>query len=242
MIQYEGQNLRNRLIRQPDQDTLTEDKDGAIEANVTWATSWKTALTMAPKKYVTTHPDYNGLLCASWNVQRVIADVAKMTARFTGLPQTDDQFSFPGPLDGSEGLQVYKAEYPIESHPKFESEIAGTFDNPLNDAWFEQVLDADGNVEGYEFKGFFPFSKYAGRETYEDPTVTYREVTIQKAKPADVASIGYAATPAQAPDPGQGRYWIQSGYDWSRDGGFYRVTNEYQRSKLADWDKTVYEP
>lgn len=101
------------------------------------------------------HPKDTRLICIAPNVTYLAADKIRCSPDYMGIA-TDPT---PGILDHPGGIN----QDPIETHPKFITQIAGTPGNPRNNAIFDETTG--------EFLGFGN-GRYAGTRSYLVPTVS----------------------------------------------------------------------
>lgn len=220
----------NRLVRQPGGDSLRQDENGGLEATVVYKCAWERVLALMPRRNVARHPDFSDLYCKNVSVTREPPGIAIVTAVYTGLSGSDAGSGGSGQFEPTTDLAVTLRQEPIETHPDFESVIGGTKDDPKNDAKF----DSDGL-----FKGFGSGSSKFGVTDYLTPGGQYRRVYLTRTPPTN-GNVGSIATPTGAPDFGGSYTWLDAGLSWTRQGGYYRVSEEYLLSGPKGWDDDIY--
>lgn len=218
-----GQEIKG-LVRQTG-DTMTQLDDGTWEARVRYVCPYLLVVTLAPKRNISVHPDFNVLKCNGCSVQRLKpGDFAELTVSYRGFFDSD-----PGTGDNStEEIVSNTSDAPIETHPKFVDEIGGTAASPLNGA----VFDDDG-----KFLGFAADSEFAGVDSYLVPSTVYRKTTPTASRPSSVADVGVIGS---APIGGGDKNWLFISRTWRRDGAVYEVSEEYMLSGPGGWNNTIY--
>ncbi len=177
---------------------------------------------------------------------------AVQTANFTGVQaQYDD-------LSPTYELVVGLSEEPIETHPKFKTDIGGTPTAPLNGAMFEdqqtKIIVFDGSDtsaatdDGYMFKGFMvinadgTLNEFAKVEHYlEASQLTWRRTTARKVSATSVSTVGKKATPkGPYPTLPSGRTWLYMGLTQTQKGSVYQVVEEWRASGRRGWNDDIY--
>ena len=214
------------LIRQTG-DTLTQLADGTWEAEVIYVCRWANLMYQAPLRNIARHPDFSPLICNGCKVNRLKPGlVCELHVSYRG---------FLGPAGVTPGNSIEEiisstSEQPIETHPKFVSDLGGKKGAVLNKASFD---------DNGRFLGFAADSTYAGAESYLVPSTIYRSTTPARSRPSDVGPVGTIQDPPVG--GGQpGSNWLYTARTWRRDGGVYSVTEEYMLSGPKGWDPTIY--
>lgn len=152
-------------------------------------------------------------------------------------------------IPGSITVPIYEivwgtSEEPIETHPKFISDIAGTPSNPLNGAIF---LDETGVLTQDDsrgiFSGFRSGSEFAGVTSYLDlAQMTWRVTFMTTDRPVSLSGVGHISSPAgPAPSPSDGGNWLYVGLTYTQRGIIYSVQEEWRGSGRNGWNETIYE-
>lgn len=147
-------------------------------------------------------------------------------------------------------LEMGASEEPIQTHPKFVSDIAGTPAVPANGAIFR---DEEGNKTRDNMKGIFdrfrvllddgspnPFGGVTG---YLNPQMTWTKTWITASKPNDLAQVGKIDTPEGAPPSlGGSRNWLYVALTYEERGGgnCYKVKKAWRASGARGWNTTLY--
>jgi hypothetical protein len=159
-------------------------------------------------------------------------------------------------VGGGQSQPIYEltlglAEDPIETHKKFETEIAGKPSAPLNNAWFidpetgaQTTNDARGQFDhfvGHTAAGLNPF---AGITSYLNlSNVCWRERYVTTERPTDMTAIGYIDTPSgPAPNLPPNATWLNMGTSYEQRGLVFFVTNEWRGSGPRGWNTVIYTP
>ncbi len=166
-----------------------------------------------------------------------------ITAEYAGLTITP-------PTSPVYELTIGLSEQPIETHPKFVTEIAGTPNAPLNGAVF---LDEQGKLTTDNAKGIFDKfrsvvngsrNQFAGISAYLSPAeVTWRKIYIDGGPPSSVTPVGFIDSP-DGPVPGlvSGRSWLNNGVTFRQRGNVYEITKEWRASGPGGWNTIIYTP
>jgi hypothetical protein len=147
-------------------------------------------------------------------------------------------------------LTIGVSEEPLETHPKFVTNIAGTPSSPLNGAVF---LDEQGRLTTDDAVGIFDRFRsvagglrniFAGISAYLSPAeVTWRQIYITKTRPSSVSDVGYIGSPVGSPPGLSGsRNWLYTGLTYQQRGLCYAVTREWRASGPTGWNTTIYTP
>lgn len=156
----------------------------------------------------------------------------------------------------SESVPIYElslgvSEDPIQTHPKFVTDIAGTPTSPLNGAVFvdyetgKRTTDESKGV----FQEFLPVisgtrNLFAGISSYLSAhESTWRERKVTTSRPSDISSVGYIQSPA-GPVPGIGgsRNWLYLSLQYEQRGLVYFTCKEWKASAPGGWNTTIYNP
>lgn len=139
-------------------------------------------------------------------------------------------------------ISASATEESIETHPDFESVLAGRGDDTINRAKFKDTT-ADA-----EFDYFPPnaLNNLAGVESYLVPSVIL-EMTRDFTNFADIGfdqiyKIGKIATPPLNINVGNTRNWLVIGvlYDFDDESSVWKVTVQFQLSGEDGWNELIY--
>jgi hypothetical protein len=135
-------------------------------------------------------------------------------------------------------------EEPIETHPKFETELTGLGGKPsapLNAAIF---VDSSGKPTNNDEKGVFDRfgrGKYHGVTSYRERGVTFTEVISQLNRPTAAAKVGKISTPpTAAPTLEDLANWMLVSEQIDKRGGLYQITRTWEASGPKGWDEDIY--
>jgi hypothetical protein len=131
----------------------------------------------------------------------------------------------------SETTHIYElclglGEEPIETHPKFQSEIAGSPSSPLNGAIFidfetgkKTMDDNRGVFDRFQNTLDGVRNTFAGISAYLDlAQITWRERYVTNTRPSDGSDIGYKDTPSgPAPSVVAHAYWLYAGLTYDNE-------------------------
>jgi hypothetical protein len=232
-------NQVNGLIRQTG-DTVTQLPDGTWQAEVIYICRWANLMQLAPRRNAAAHPDFPGFLCNGCRVTRLKPGImAELRVGYRGFLGTNWSTDY-----GTQELVSGTSEQPIETHPKFVSDIAGRPSAPLNGALFldETGAKTTDDTKGI-FKGFAALvggakNKYAGVTSFLCPSTVYRKTTPFGSFPASVSDVGFiSSAPVSA---GSGRNWLFTSRTCSQSGGVFSVSEEYMLSGPDGWDTLLY--
>lgn len=155
----------------------------------------------------------------------------------------------------SESTPIYElclgvGEEPIETHPKFQTDIAGTPSSPVHGAVFvdyetgKKTTDDEKGV----FQEFLPIvggsrNPFAGISSYLSPDqLTWRQRKVTTTRPASISDVGKIATPVGSPPSlgGGSRNWLLLAITYEQRGLVYFVTTEWRASGPTGWNSTIY--
>lgn len=138
---------------------------------------------------------------------------------------------------------------PIETHPKFGSQIAGSPSFPLNGAIFRdpstgQITDDDsiGVFDTFTARLGGSENQFAGIRAFLDfSQATWRMRYYSTARPVDISSLGKIVYP-EGPAPGLGgsRNWIYQGLTYEQRGIVFGVCKEWKASGYRGWNQIIY--
>ena len=151
---------------------------------------------------------------------------------------------------------VYEAEFgcsdePVETHPKFVSDIGGSPSSPAHGAIFVDVETGEKTTDNT--KGVFSRftimdgsvkNPYAGVSKYLDASqVTWTKTQVTSTRPASASGVGFIGTPAGSPPSlGSGRNWLYIGLGYEERGGgtVFKVKQSWRASRLGGWITAMY--
>lgn len=212
-------------VRRTHGATLDQLADGSWEGTVTFFCLWNQVHLLAPRRFVTQHPDFTSLTCSDVKcVQLRPGVVGRIVATYRGLLDPD--------VEPTEEITVNTGEAPIETHDKFVTVLGGVRATPKNGA----IFDAEG-----KFAGWKADSKFAGVTAYLSPGTIYRVSKPQTERPTSIAGVGKPGTlPTPIDLPNQFMGWLLISMSWTRTGAIYLVTREFQLSGRKGWDVDIY--
>lgn len=136
------------------------------------------------------------------------------------------------------------AEEPIETHPLFVSDIAGTPSNPLNGAIFldpktgtVSTDDAVGVFDKFRTNIAGARNEFAGIMAYLSPEATVREIWLSTS-PVSGAGLGHIGSPGIGVST-EGN-WLFTGVSFQQRGRVYQNTKEWRASGRNGWNETIY--
>lgn len=226
-LKIDGQKL-NRLIRVPDDDSLTQEENGIWRARTTFKCDWRLVFQLMPRRFQTRHPDFNNLICDKVSVEREKPSIAVITAEYAGGNDSDGSAGGDGNTENEPIIEVYGSvsQQPIQTHPDFVDVLAGTSDAPLNEAEF----DDDGN-----FEKFGHASELLGVTDYLAPQQTVRRTTIAKTRPTSIQ-----VSVIEIPPVGTGSF-LKTVYGYRRQGAVWVVEEEWlSAGQGRAWHASVY--
>jgi hypothetical protein len=226
--------LLSKLLNTNPGGTIEFSRDGSVTATETYECAWKDGLDLAPKRYITQHPDYPTLIADDIIITREPGDVAQIRVKYVGLPSNND-VSPPNEETNCSASQV-----PIDVHPKFVSDIGGKKGSPKHNAQFDDknkftnfpVTESDNTT----------LNIYAGVQVYYEARTTFTRNFISTEKINDYSDVGKIASPKPtgAPQIGaKGNYLLMNRVQ-NRQGGIYRITETFAGSGDNGWDPVIY--
>lgn len=138
---------------------------------------------------------------------------------------------------------------PIETHPKFGTDIAGSPSAPINGAIFRNP--STGEITSDDSIGVFDtfaarvdgnVNLYAGIRSFLDfSQATWRMRFHTTSRPVDIANLGKIVQP-EGPAPGLGgnRNWLYQGLTYEQRGIIFSVCKEWKASGFRGWDPVIY--
>ena len=231
-------NVKSKLVMQPG-GTITFNRDGSVTATENYACIFSLALSLAPLRYVTPHPNYSSLLCDSVTVERVSGDMARVRVDYVGDPAAyyGGYSNTPTPLFT---LVIETGEQPIETFYKDGTTNFNSIATTANGA----VLGANGLFAGWKAS-----SQYVGITSYLKPQIIWRMESFKKTAPTsdELNTVGKIDKPTgnaniQPPSPGGSYNWLLRSYDYQFQGAIYRYKKEWLLSGPRGWNSTIYGP
>jgi len=190
---------------------------------------------------------FPSLLLYGSKVKRMRGQMGMLTLEYRGL---DPNLNSPPPPIWS--LQTNLSNEPIQTHPKWITDIAGTAQNPLNASIW---LDVKGNTSigaaspggaalyydstgatipasnfiptGAAFKGWADQSIFAGVTDYLAPSTALTK-TYTSYSPPDMAGVGHFATPGFSTALPAGYSWFFMGSSMTDEAGVYRIEDSWK--------------
>jgi len=181
------------------------------------------------------HPDFSNMLLQRRSGQRTEPGYWTVSYTFEGF-----LFEAPDPVYE---LATSLSQEPIQTHPDFESTIAGTPAAPLNGAIF---VDPDTGWQSEKTNAIFKeFGAGGGAkqgvEAYLVPGAEWRETTFQTSRPSGIRDVGTIDTPNGSPPSVSGRDWLAWSETYIRRGGIYQVQTVWKLSGRNGWDTDIYD-
>src|SRR5229473_6902448 len=171
-------------LRRQTGDTFRQLEDGSWNATTKYVGRWPDIMYYAPMRNATPHPDFPALICISCEANRLKpGNVAELYVTYRGFiakPQDDGKFNVD---TGTEEVVAGTSEAPIETHPKFVSDIGGSKLSPI--AGSGAIFDENG-----KFLGFAADSPFAGIDSYLYPSTTYRRTFSTSGRPTSLSGVG----------------------------------------------------
>lgn len=136
------------------------------------------------------------------------------------------------------------AEEPIETHPKFTTDIAGKPSEPKNGAIF--IDPKTGDISTNDATAVFDKfrtniagarNEFAGIAAYLSPEATVREIWFAFA-PVGGANLGHISAPGIS--IGISGNWLFTGVSFQQRGRIYQNTREWRASGRNGWNDTIY--
>lgn len=143
------------------------------------------------------------------------------------------------------------SEEPVETHPKFVTDIGGKPSSVLNEAVF---VDAESGIQtDSDARGIFSRFKivaggvrnpYAGVSRYLDASqVTWTKTWVTTSRPSDASTVGLIASPEGSPPSlGTGRNWLYVGLGYEERGGgtVFKIKKTWRASARGGWRTEMY--
>lgn len=180
------------------------------------------------------HPRFNSLALSKRGGTRDIPGWWRVDYTFEGF--TGDKLPEP-----TYELSTTLSQEPIQTHPRFESHIAGTPSNRLNDSyWVDPTTRLDSEDSTAVFVEFKKGRK-AGVDSYMNPGAEWRETSFSKTEPTSFVNIGDIDTPSGNPPDVGDRDWLYWAETYSKRGRIYQITKVWRLSGRAGWDPDIYD-
>ena len=146
---------------------------------------------------------------------------------------------------------------PIETHPDFDTKIAGTPTNRLNGSMWKKINNdtdvygpdtgnppSNANYQFWKFANLIGGNKnpFAGIENYLDAcSVIWRKTVMKKDTLSDIMKAGKIDKP-EGPVPAlpDGRNWLNMGTSQKKRGAAYQHTTEWKASSRTGWKVELY--
>lgn len=231
-LEYHG----NRGLIVVSKGTLNTDYYGLDTATAVWKCPMDTFGSLAPGLR-SRHPVWTYLVMEKRQVE-IQPGFAMITGEYAGITGGRT----PSVFECSFG----NSDEPIESHPKFLSEIAGKPSTPLNGAIFvdpkTHLVTTNDAAGKSEFRGFAPYisgslNAFAGIESYLASQVTIRETWIATSRLSGINNGKINTPPIAIAITGN---WLQTGASFQQRGDVYQNTLEWRASGPRQWNATIY--
>lgn len=225
-------------------------------------TSVGSGLTLSRAPY-SANPYFANLGLFSDEVKNIKGGMGMLKLEYRGL---DPKYTMPPApvysLDRSTNNE------PIQTHPKFISEIGGTPTTPLNGAKYVSV-DASGtyynpnttgvpdtnfNANSATFFGWIAnvnvagnvntFSSFAGTEDYLMAGQTWTSTYVSLSAPisTDIDGVGYIAIPDGSPPTPAGYVWLYLGLRYTVQGLVWRIDKTWRMFQDNNASEIIYTP
>lgn len=215
------------LVIQPDR-TIEESNDfslrGSVEYEVTLANQ---ALLPGIHSF---HPDNPALLMHSYSRKKTRSGVIKQSSQYIGIESDPTPYIVQWPGNNS--------REPLETHPDFETELAGTNGAALNGALFESTTG--------EFQGFFDpeVKDLYGSRSYITPSPILN-LSWWTYKLPDTSNEGKILTKLPKGVKVKGseniKDWLILGIPYREVGFLYNVTMQLMGSGPNGWSQKIYD-
>lgn len=164
-----------------------------------------------------------------------------VTGEFVGIP-------------GGQTTPIYEiavglADEPIETHPKFVTDIGGTPSSPKNGAVF---LDPDGDISTDDAIGRFAYfshmvggtlNTFAGIDSYlAADQISFRQKFYATFRPNLTQQVGFINFPQGPAPPVSGPNWLLISCTYEQRGNIFFICNEWRNSGRRGWNTTIYAP
>lgn len=236
-MKIDGKKIDRQLIREPDKDTLFQDENGVWRGTCVFTCAWSKVFQLAPQRFQTKHPDFTNLLCDKVSIAKDKGGIARITAEFAGGNTTSGNFGSDANNANAPIIEVdnFVIQAPIETHPRFVADLAGTPDDPKNGAQFDDdgmftgfaAVDSEGNA-----------SDVMGISTWDMHVQVVRQITILAAKPTNT-EVGIIDDPPVSDNAFE---YIKTRASYQRQGGVYVFTEEWTSGpRDADINPLIYD-
>jgi hypothetical protein len=251
---YKVAGIDNRPIRQIKEDVQTS-RTGIDTATIEYEVP-DSVFPQALSTIDQEHPRFPGLKLTNRSMTRGKGGAFwAVTYTYEGLlSRLGDQtagFDSPESLPPPEYELVGSLdEEPIESHPKFVSDIAGKPSAALNGAIFvdpnTEVITEDDSIGVFrEFKSTLAGepNRKGGVSAYKVPTVEWIETRVTTIQPTDLVNLGDIETPRGNPPnlTASGRSWLLWSHSYRKRGGVFEERTVWKLSGKNGWDTDIYE-
>ncbi len=182
-----------------------------------------------------THPDYGNMQLTRRRGTRTEPGWWTVNYTFEGF-----LFTLPSPVYE---LKASLSEAPIQTHPDFETTIAGTPAATKNGAIFidREYPHEISEAPDAKFVGFPASSGKGGVDSYFVPAAEWVETKFQNSRPSGIRNIGTIDSP-NGPNPSvSGRDWMAWSETYVRRGSIYQLTSAWLLSGRNGWDTEIYD-
>lgn len=233
MATIDGEDLK-RLIRDPSGDTLVQDENGVWRSGCRFRCRWDLVFSLMPRRFQSKHPDFNNLICDRVSVSKEKPNIAVISVEYAGGFSTGGNFGSDSNTENAPVIEVTATatQEPIETHPDFADELAGTKGAELNGA----VFDEEGRFEYFAQKDSEGvLSRMHGVSDYLAHRVVVRQTTIVNTQPNSVR-VGFLEAP-----PVGGGISLKTLDGWRRQGAVYVKEEEWiGPAEGDDWNPLIY--
>ena len=174
--------------------------------------------------------DSGGLKCSGGSVNYLGNQLFEVTETFTGMGSDKTYYL----------CRAGAGQEPIETHEDFTDVLAGTPDNPLNDA----VFDTDSEEAKFSHWPADAPHKLGGVSEYLVPSIEVQEVKLTSNTNwgQNAGAVGKKRTPANRPviDTTK-RDWLCTGFEQEFHQGYTKMTTTYRMSAEGGWNTKIYD-
>lgn len=222
-----------------------ENDDGTLTGRGLWICPWSaraTALSQTGVAIGTASPENP----YAWATRRTVNRTRAGTGAFAEITVYYRGVTSSGNLPESFGEWLVGSMHsPIQAHPRFKSDIAGSADAPLNGALFayDRNLQTRVFVKFREILANGDKNPLAGAESFFTADVTWRWHEFSTTPDYDISSLNKIfSSPPGNPSTPSGHDWLMVGKSCRQQGYIYLVATDYRLSgALSGWRPEIYE-
>lgn len=242
-VVYVGSGIIGRIVEGLDH-TVEMDLTGVASAELVYNCIWTDAVRLVRAIY--RHPDFNWLIKKSATLRRTGGNLAEVRVKFLGVDPEQSNGSGSSAGDNGElitfSIEQSTSTEPIETHPDFESTLAGEWDDPAT--WLNGATFSPKGV----FEGFAAGSRKSGVKSFLSPGIVYVRTTVLPKIVAGVnlnqADLGkvVAELPASPirPTMAAGINFLKISAEIETVGEGVRIVEKWKSSGPNGWDPDIY--